>query len=71
MAIATTCQILRKSVNPLVRYRDFCDFQDGGRRYLGFSRSVRGQFASPSLTSVERLRKYGNLTVFKMKIKIF
>jgi len=35
-------------------YRDFCDFQDGGSRYLGFSKiqnfngrcAVRGDFAS-------------------------
>jgi len=35
--------------------RDFCDFQDGGRRHLGFSQirnltglsAVRGQDASP------------------------
>jgi len=25
-------------VKQLRRYRDFCDFQDGGRRYIGFSK---------------------------------
>jgi len=55
----------------------FCDFQDGGRRHLGFSKipnfnglpAVRGQFASPcqiSSKSVKRLPIYGNLTIFKM-----
>jgi len=50
-------------------------FQDGGRRYLGFSKirnfngnsAVRGQCASLyqiSLKSVKRLQRYGDLTVF-------
>jgi len=28
-----------KSVKPFRRYHDFCDFQDGGRRHLGFSQT--------------------------------
>ena len=55
----------------------FCDFQDGGGRHLGFSKiqnfngrsAVRGKYASPcqiSSNSVKRLRRYGDLTVFKM-----
>ena len=28
----------QKSVKPLLIYRDFCDFQDGGRRHLGYSK---------------------------------
>jgi len=62
---------------PLRRYRDFCDFQDGGHRHLGFSKirnfdgrsAVRGEFASPcqiSSKSVKRLQRYGDLAVFKM-----
>jgi len=57
--------------------RFFSDFQDGGRRHLGFSKipnfnglpAVRGQFASPcqiSSKSVKRLPIYGNLTILKM-----
>ena len=56
--------------------RFFCNFQDGGRRHLGFSKirnfngqsSVRGQYASPSQISsksVKPLQKYGDLTVFQ------
>jgi len=63
--------------NPLRRYRDFCDFQDGGRRLLGFSTiqnlndqfAVRGQYASThqiSSKSVKRSQRYDHLTVFKM-----
>jgi len=41
------------------KYRDFCDFQDSGRRHLGFSKirnfngrfAVRGQYASKRLIS--------------------
>ena len=62
---------------PLRRYRDFYDFQDGGRRHLRFSKirnfngrsAVMGQFASPCQISskwVKRLPIYGNLTIFKM-----
>ena len=42
---ASSCQISWRSVNPLLRYRDFCDFQDGGRRHIGFSkiRNFNGQ----------------------------
>ena len=35
---ASSCQISWRSVNPLLKYRDFCDFQDGGRRHLGFQK---------------------------------
>jgi len=68
---------LRRSIKPLLRYRDFfCNFQDGGRRHLGFSKirnfngqsSVRGQCASPSQISsksVKPLQKYGDLTFFQ------
>ena len=59
------------------RYRDFCDFEDGGGRHLGFSKirnfngrsAVMGQCASPCQISsklVKRLQRYGDLTVFKM-----
>jgi len=48
-------KLRKKSVKPLRRYRDFCDFQDGGRRRLGFQKirnftarsAVRSQYASP------------------------
>jgi len=61
----------------LRRYRDFCDFPDGGCRHVEFSKirnfnglsTVRGQYASScqiSSKSVKRLQKYGYLTVFKM-----
>jgi len=61
----------------LWRYRNFCDFQDGGRRHVGFSISrnfnaqsvVWGRCASPcqiSSKTLKRLQRYGNLTVFKM-----
>jgi len=36
---ASPCQILRRSVKPLLRYGDFSTFQDGGRRHLAFSKS--------------------------------
>jgi len=59
------------------RYRDFCDFPDGGCRHLEFSKirnfnglsAVGGQYASScqiSSKSVKRLQRYGNLTVLKM-----
>jgi len=59
-----------------LRYRDFCDFQDYGRSRLGFSKIrnfnsqplVRGQYVLPyqiSSKSTERLRIYGDLTVFQ------
>jgi len=61
----------------LRRYRDFCDFADGGCRHLEFSQirnfnglsAVRGQCASVcqiSSKSVKQLQRYGDLTVFKM-----
>ena len=67
----------RRSANPLLWYRDFCGFQDGSRRHLGFWKirhfnglsPVGGQSPSPcqiSSKSVKRLQRYGNLTVFKM-----
>jgi len=33
---ASRCQILWRSVKPLLRYGNFSLFQDGGRRHLGF-----------------------------------
>ena len=61
----------------LRRYRDFCDFPDGGCRHLEFSKirnfnglsAVGGQYASLcqiSSKSVKRLQRYGDLTVLKM-----
>jgi len=61
----------------LRRYRDFCDFQNGGCRHLEFSKiqnfngrsTVGGQYASScqiSSKSVKRLQRYGDLTVCKM-----
>jgi len=61
----------------LRKFCDFCDFQDGGRRHLGFSKirnfngqsAVVGQYASfcqISSKSVKQLQRYGDLTVFKM-----
>jgi len=58
-----------------MRYRDFCDFQAGGSRHVGFSkiqnlkgRSANRQYASlckiSLKKSVERLRRYGYLTTF-------
>jgi len=54
-----------------------CDFQDGGRRHLGFSKTwnfngqsdVGGQYASPcqiSSQSVKRLQRYGDFNIFKI-----
>ena len=59
------------------RYRDFCDFPDGGCRHLEFSKiqnfnslsAVGGQCASLcqiSSKSVKRLQRYGDSTVLKM-----
>jgi len=59
----------------LRRYRDFCDFSDGGCHHLEFLKSrnfnglsaVVGQCASScqiSSKSVKRFQKYGDLTVF-------
>jgi len=61
----------------LQRYRDFCDFQNGGCRHLEFSKiqnfndrsAVGGQYAPScqiSSKSVKRLQRCGDLTVFKM-----
>ena len=72
---ALAYQISLKSVKPLRIYRDFSDFQDGGRRHLEFSKirnfndqsAVGGQCASPcqiSSKSVTQLQRYGDLTVF-------
>jgi len=66
-------------VKPLRRYRDFCDFPDGGCRHLELSKirnfnglsAVRGQYASLcqiSSKSVKRLQRYGDLTVLKMAV---
>jgi len=75
---ALAYQISYRSVKPLRRYRDFCDFQDGGRRHLGFwkIRNFNGlspagvQSASPCQISfkktVKRLLRYSDITVFKM-----
>jgi len=57
--------------------RFLCDFTDGGRRHLEFSKirnfnglsAVGGQYASLcqiSSKSVKRLQRYGELTVLKM-----
>jgi len=61
----------------LRRYRDFCDFSDGGCRHVEFLKirnfnglSVVGsQYASSRQISsklVKRLQRYGDLTVLKM-----
>jgi len=61
----------------LRRYRDFCDFPNGGCRHLEFLTirnfnglsAVEGQYASSrqiSSKTVERLQRYGDLTVLKM-----
>jgi len=61
----------------LRRYRDFCDFPDGGCRHLKFSKirnftaipALGGQYASLcqiSSKSVKGLQRYGNITVLKM-----
>jgi len=61
----------------LRRYRDFCDFPDGGCRHLEFSKiqnfnglsAIGGQYASLcqiSSKSVKRLQRYGDLTVLEM-----
>jgi len=61
----------------LWRYRDFCDFPDGGCRHLEFSKirnfnglsAVGAQNASLcqiSSKSVKRLQRYGDLTVLEM-----
>jgi len=64
-------------VKSLRRYRDFCDFPDGGRRHREFSKirnfnglsAVGAQCASLcqiSSKSVKRLQRYGDLMVLKM-----
>ena len=72
---ASAYQILWRSVKPLRRYRDFCDFSRWRpppfwifkiRNFNGRS-AVRVQYASLyqiSSKSVKRLQKYGDLTVF-------
>ena len=66
---ASAYQILKRSVKPLQRYRDFCDFQHGGRRHIGSSKNrnfngwcaERGQYSSPCQISsklVERLERW-------------
>jgi len=61
----------------LWRYRDFCDFPDGGCRHLEFAKirnfnglsAVGGQCASSCQISskwVKRLQRYDDLTVLKM-----
>jgi len=60
----------------LRRYREFCDFPDGGCRHLEFLKirnfnglsTVEGQYASScqiSSKSVKRLQRYGDFTVLK------
>ena len=62
------------------RYRDFCDFQNGGCRHLEFPQirnfngrsAVGGQYASScqiSSKSLIWLQTYGDLTVFKGFVK--
>ena len=70
-------QISYRSVKPLQRYRDFCDFQNGGYRHLEFQKirnfngrsAVGDQYASSyqiSSKTVKRLHRYGDLTVLKI-----
>jgi len=40
----------------LRRYRDFCNFQDGGRRHLGFSKKIRNFYRRSSLGANMRHR---------------
>ena len=76
----TVCSSKRPILHHRAKFRkdrDFCNFQDGGRRHLGFSKirnfngrsAVWGQCASPRQIpskSDKRLQRYDNLTVFKM-----
>ena len=63
-------QISQRSIKPLHRYRDYCDFQYDGRRHLEFSkiRNFNGRFAVTgrylpgcqiSSKSVKRLKSLG------------
>jgi len=64
----------------LWRYRDFCNFPDGGCRHLEFSQirnfnglsAVGGQYATSCQISAKSatklLQRYGDLTVFKMAV---
>jgi len=72
---ASPCQILWRSVKPLLRYGDFSTFQDGGRRHIAFSKGGNfrsekdqdGQSAPPrqiSSRSVKPLPRYGDFSIF-------
>jgi len=71
---ASPCQILWRSVKPLLRYRDLCNFQDASRRHLGFSKfrtvnllyGVNMCHRANVIKPVKRLRRCGDLTVIKI-----
>ena len=44
---ASSCQISWRSVKPLLRYHDFCDFQHGDRCRLGLFQKFKILMASP------------------------
>jgi len=74
----STCQTSLRLVKSLLRYSDFCDFQDGGRHHFWFSKiwnfnslyvvganmRHRTKFCQ---NRSKRLRRYGDLTVFKWR----
>jgi len=73
---ASSCQIFRRSVKPLLRYGDFSIFKDGGRRHLVLSKYANfrggkgqdGPNASPSQISsrsVTLLLRYGDFSNFQ------
>ena len=43
-------------------YRDFCDFQDGGRRRLGFSR-IRNFYGRYEISDFRQITRYISKTV--------
>ena len=70
------CQILSKSLEPRPRYCDFTNFQDGGRRHVGFlkfqifnnrkDQECRSASVCQISKSLELLPRYGDFSIFKM-----
>jgi len=77
---ASLCQFLSKSLQPWPRYRDFSNFQDGGRRHVGFlkfqifngRKGQEGRSASVcqiSSKSVEPGPRYVNFNIMLVWLK--
>jgi len=55
---ASSCQVSRRSVSPLPRYRDYRDFQDGGGCHLRFSKIRNFNGLSPVGANLRHLARF-------------